>query len=99
MERVFAEEKKQIGARAAETARLAMLKPEDAAAVERDFDAMIGFAGELAYIDIQPSNVQMPQQPCPLRPDIPQTGLSADEALMNASTTRGRLITVPRAFE
>ncbi|MFH1511879.1 MAG: aspartate--tRNA ligase [Bacillota bacterium] len=85
------------------TAMLSMLSlsESDEQALDRDFIGIVEFAGELETLE-----KQAPQKPCDptqmsvnVRPDKAGESFTVAEVLMNAKTTLGSCITVPRTFE
>lgn len=92
----------EVSSPARRAARLSMLAPdgEAEARIERELDEIISFANELGELECEARPALQPTKAeAPLRPDEPKPGLGVEEALMNAKSVSGRLITIPRAFE
>ena len=76
------------------------LDASDEARMEREFGAMVDFAGELAAVRREaPPRPSAAPADAHARADEPHPGLSVNEVLMNAPAARGAYIAVPRAFE
>ena len=77
-----------------------MLTPDEEQRMDKEFGAVVDFAGELAGLTAQaPAKPRARGDAPKLRADEPGECLPIEGVLMNAKTTAGRLITVPKTFE
>jgi aspartyl-tRNA(Asn)/glutamyl-tRNA(Gln) amidotransferase subunit C len=86
-----------------ETALLARLElsPEEAAHLQRELDAILGYMDKLAALDVsgvEPTTHAVPLD-CPLEKDAPGPQLPVADALAAAPRTEGELFVVPKVIE
>ena len=85
------------------TAMLSMLRlsASDEQALDKDFLGIVEFAGELETLEKKaPQKPYDPtQKSVNVRPDVSGESFTVEQVLMNAKTTLGNCITVPKTFE
>jgi aspartyl-tRNA(Asn)/glutamyl-tRNA(Gln) amidotransferase subunit C len=77
------------------------LEPDEAEALARDLDAILGYVAELSELDtrgVEPTSHVLPF-PTPLRADEAAPSLPTEEALRNAPDSDGAAFLVPRVLE
>jgi aspartyl-tRNA(Asn)/glutamyl-tRNA(Gln) amidotransferase subunit C len=96
MSRIARAEVERIG----HLARL-RLEPDEAEALARDLDAILGYVAELEAVDAAgaASAAAPVARATPLRADVPAASLPAERALANAPEADGTAFLVPAVLE